>query len=71
VVMGRRRLTVAAAALVTGVYAAQVVVPAADTSPAPITPRASCCSKSPRSFISQNSPDGAKPKLPPPPGKPS
>jgi hypothetical protein len=33
---GRRWLAVAAAALVTGVYAAQVVVPAADTSPAPI-----------------------------------
>src|ERR1700719_846725 len=34
--MGRRWLAVAAAALVTGVCVAQVVVPAADTSPAPI-----------------------------------
>jgi hypothetical protein len=33
---GRRWLALAAAALVTGVYAAQVVVPAADTSPVPI-----------------------------------
>ena len=32
--MGRRWLAVAAAALATGVYVAQVVVPAADTSPA-------------------------------------
>ena len=35
-VIGRRWLAVAAMALVTGVYATQVVVPAADTSPAPI-----------------------------------
>jgi len=35
-VIGRRWLAVAAVALVTGVYATQVVVPAADTSPAPI-----------------------------------
>jgi hypothetical protein len=34
--MGRRWLAVAATALVTGAYAAQVVVPAAETSPAPI-----------------------------------
>src|ERR1700719_4512618 len=34
--MGRRWLAVAAAALVTGVCVAQIVVPAADTSPAPI-----------------------------------
>jgi hypothetical protein len=34
--IGRRWLAVAAAALVTGAYAAQVVVPAAETSPAPI-----------------------------------
>jgi hypothetical protein len=34
--MGRHRLAVPAAALVTGVYAAQVVVAAAETSPAPI-----------------------------------
>jgi hypothetical protein len=34
--IGRRWLGVAAAALVTGAYAAQVVVPAAETSPAPI-----------------------------------
>jgi hypothetical protein len=34
--MGRRWLAVAAAALVTGAYAAQVVVSAAETSPAPI-----------------------------------
>ncbi len=34
--MGRRWLAVAATALVTGVYAAQVVVAAAETSPAPI-----------------------------------
>jgi hypothetical protein len=34
--MGRRWLAVVAAALVSGVYAAQVVVPAAETSPAPI-----------------------------------
>ena len=33
-VMGRRWLAVVAAALVSGVYAAQVVVPAAETSPA-------------------------------------
>ena len=35
-VMGRFWLAVAAAVLVTGAYAAQVVVPAAETSPAPI-----------------------------------
>jgi hypothetical protein len=34
--MGRRWLAVVAAALVTGAYAAQVVVPPAETSPAPI-----------------------------------
>ena len=35
-VIGQRWLAVAAAALVTGVYAAQAIVPAAETSPAPI-----------------------------------